>query len=282
MPVPPVLPAIADQPLSVVLLARNASAHVEALLREWIVYLNARNQEFELILVDDSSNDGTAEVAQTVADHEPRLRVLRHDEPKGEGAALRTGVAQSTRPLLFTSLCQPEYRPEQLGKLLDKPAGEEGKKKEIDQVHLMTGYRAAVPLPFGVRLTGWFWRMFCRVVFSYRTHPIPGWLGWRGHAGWLLARIIFGVRTHDAVCPVRLYRREIFERIPIQSDSTFAWVEVLAKANFLTHLMAAEEVPLPITPRSKADDFGRIFRDARKLMKHPDFGPPVLPAGQNS
>jgi glycosyltransferase involved in cell wall biosynthesis len=276
MPVPQTLPPIAGQPLSVVLLAQNASAHVEALLLDWLTWLDARNQEYELILVDDGSSDGTADRAGAIADKSLRLRVLRHDEPKGEGAALRTGVAAASKPLLFCSLCRPDHRPEQLGQLLDKPTALEGGGKEIDQVHLITGFRAATPVPLGVRIVSVMWRIFCRLLFSYRPMRLPGWLGWRGHAGWLLARIVFALRTHDVGCPVRLYRREIFEHIPIQSDSAFAHVEVLAKANFLGHLLA-EEVPLAITPRP-GPDFRTIWREARRLFRSPDFGPPVLPS----
>ena len=36
-----------------------------------------------------------------------------------------------------------------------------------------------------------------------------GWLGWRGHAGRLLVRVLFGVRYQDVLCPFRLLRSEV-------------------------------------------------------------------------
>ena len=91
--------------------------------------------------------------------------------------------------------------------------------------------------------------MFCRVVFSAAPDPLPGWLGTNGHAARLLARVLFGVRTRDVLCPYRLLRREIFARIPIQSRGPFAHVELLAKANFLGHMMG-EELPIDVVPPS--------------------------------
>ena len=131
--------------------------------------------------------------------------------PQGEGVAcVALSLAAANRPLLFCSLCQPDYRPDQLGQLLDKPTSTEKKDKEIDHVHLMTGYRAAAPVARGLRILGWLWRVLCWVGFSYRPLPLPGWLGWRGHAGGLLARIMFALRSRDVACPVQLFRRDIF------------------------------------------------------------------------
>jgi len=199
---------------------------------------------------------------------------------------LRTGLAAARHPLICYTLCKPEYRPEFLDKLFDRPfvpedAIEPGKAllepdKEIDHVHLLSAYRAGVPVPLPWRVTGWLWRMVCKVVFSYTPHPLPGWLGYRRYLGWLLSRIFFGVRHHDVLCPFRLLRREILARIPIQSNGPFAHAELLAKANFLEAVMG-EEQPIDLVPGPYRGDFGQIWKEARRVFDHPDFGPAVLP-----
>jgi glycosyltransferase involved in cell wall biosynthesis len=277
MPVPQPLPPIATGPLSVVLLARDAAGHVEASLNGWLDHLDTRGQAYELILCDDGSSDGTADRAEAMTANRAGLRVLRHAVTKGEGAALRMALAHARHPLLFVSLLRPEYHPEHLGMLLDRPAAPPMQGKEIDNVHLIGSYRAGARVPVVLRVVGFLWRLFVRVVFSYKQTRLPGWLGWRRHAGWLLTRILFGLRYHDVACPVRLVRRDIFARIPIQSDSTFAHVEVLAKANFLGYYMA-EEVPLDISPQAYAGDLAAIRRDGKQVFRRPDFGPAVLPA----
>lgn len=274
MPTPPTLPPVAGQPLSVILLAADAAAHVQEVLTGWLAWLDKRGKPYELLLVDDGSADGTASLADGLTARHPRLRVLRHVERQGEGAALRTGLAAAAQPLIFYTLCQPDYRPEQLEKMLDKPMDESQPGKAIDHVHLMSGYRAGVPVPRGMRALGWVWRVFSAVVFSHWPQPLPGWLGWRRHLGWLLARAVFALRHHDVACPFRLVRREVVARIPIQSNSAFAHVELLAKANFLGHLLG-EELPIAVRPRPWRYGKGELWREVRALLRRPDFGPPV-------
>jgi hypothetical protein len=268
MPEFPPLPPVAAEPLSVVLLARDDAAHVEAVVADWVTHLNGLDRDYEVLLVDDGSGDGTADRAAALADRFARVRLLRHDAPRGEGAALAAGVAAARFPLLCYARCEPRYRPADLSRLL----------KEIDRVHLASGYRAGRAVPPGWRLVGRLYRFFCRVVFSQAPPPLPGWLGWRRHAGRLLVRVLFGVRNHDVACPFRLIRREIFARIPLQSQGTFAHVEILAKANFLGHLIG-EEVPLgdrsrPVVPEERtAEPPGHVFAEGYRVFSHPDFGP---------
>jgi hypothetical protein len=108
---------------------------------------------------------------------------------------------------------------------------------------------------------------------------LPGWLGWQRHLGRLAVRALFGVRNRDVACPFRLIRREIFARIPLQSDGPFVHVEILAKANFLGKVLG-EEVPLgdrnrPVTAAARPDapGVGSVVREACRLFRHADFGP---------
>jgi glycosyltransferase involved in cell wall biosynthesis len=84
----------------------------------------------------------------------------------------------------------------------------------------------------------------------------------------------FGLRTTDPRCGLRLYRKSLFERFPIQSVSTFADVEILAKASFVGCLLSEVEVdgqpptsPGPETAeRSPTSDFWRV-------LSYPVFDP---------
>ncbi|MBY0231116.1 MAG: glycosyltransferase [Gemmataceae bacterium] len=247
-------------------------------MRRWLDWLDKRGGEYELLVVDDASDDGTADRVQAIA--HPRLRVLRHDAPKGEGAALRTGLAALAQPLLFYTLLRPEYPPEPLGAMLEKqvPLHDEAKTmaREIDHVHLVSGYRAGVPVPAALRLLGTLWRGFCWLVVGTMPERLPGWLGWKRHLGWVWLRLVFGLRYPDAMCPYRLLRREMLPRLPIQSDSAFAHAELLAKANFLGHILAAEQARLDAVPLDRGDG-AAIRRDALRVQNAPDFGPAALP-----
>jgi glycosyltransferase involved in cell wall biosynthesis len=270
----PSLPPIADAPISVVLLARQCVDQVEPVVLAWNDFLKALGRDYELFLVDDGSTDGTADRAESLRERAPVLRVLRQEQ-HGEGAALRAGIAAGTLPLLFYTICDPIYRPADLARMFDKRLPDPPGGREIDHAHIALAFRAGELVPAPLVVIGWFWRLFCRVTLGYWPAPLPGWLGWRAHAGRLLIRIFFGLRTQDVYCPFRLMRREIFRRIPIQSNGPFAHVEILAKANFLGFVVT-EEIPLEVSARPNPES-ASMWRDGLRVLNDPDFGPTVLP-----
>ncbi|HYT88239.1 MAG TPA: glycosyltransferase family 2 protein [Gemmataceae bacterium] len=261
-------PPIATSPLSVVLPAFNAAADLEAILTAWVKELDRLSRPYEILLVDDASTDETAVRAEALVGQMPALRVLRHAVRRGLGAALRTGIEAASHPLLFYTICDRQYRPEDLKVLL----------AAIDRVDLVTGCRAGRPTPGWAHALGTTYRLFVRVLFGLQLEPSRCWLG---ASGWLrrrVARWIFGVRVDDPECAFRLFRRSILQRFPIQTDGDFAQVEILAKANFVGCLI--DQVPVahqprpdgrPLAPDGLSD---RPGRDAYRLFRAATFNPP--------
>jgi glycosyltransferase involved in cell wall biosynthesis len=273
----PRLPPISSQPLSVVLLARNPGGHLDTVLSAWVTFLNGLDREFEVIVADDGSTDGSGERAEALAASYRRVRILRLAKAQGEGAALRAALEIAQHPLLFYTLCDPHYQPSDLGRLLRKRPDPNKPDLEIDQVHIMSAARGGARMPWLWRLTGMLWRMIFRLLFTQAPERLPGWLGWKRHLARILVRTLFGVRYHDIACPFRLHRRAIFARIPLQSDGAFVHVEILAKANYLGHIMG-EEVPLepghdpPLQSKWSREEWEQLLTDARRVLTHPDFG----------
>jgi dolichyl-phosphate beta-glucosyltransferase len=79
--------------LSVVIPAFDEALRLPPTLERVLAYLSARRICFEIVVVDDGSRDHTDLAAKSLGD--PRVRVLRHTENRGKGAALRTGVLAS-------------------------------------------------------------------------------------------------------------------------------------------------------------------------------------------
>src|SRR5216684_6274346 len=124
------LPPIQAEPISALMPIYNDLAGLQSSLEAWISVLNNLNRDYEILLVDDASTDGTLDLAQSLVEKNPKVRLLRHEAHAGFGACLRTGLPAARFPLLLISTCDGCYQPADLPRLL----------KWIDKVHLVAGY----------------------------------------------------------------------------------------------------------------------------------------------
>src|SRR2546423_14317835 len=79
----------------------NEIGNVTAAVAEARAAAASAAHEYEVIVVDDGSTDGTGAVARALAAAYPRVRVLEHELNRGYGAALRTGIAAVRMPWLL-------------------------------------------------------------------------------------------------------------------------------------------------------------------------------------
>jgi glycosyltransferase involved in cell wall biosynthesis len=262
---PPVRPTIAAAPLTVVLIASEPIPDLPALLAAWKAVLDARGSEYEIILVDDSGVPSTP--PDTPEGQVPGVRLIRHETQRGFGTSLRAGVESARQPLLFYTTADGQYHPDDLKKLFE----------QIDQVDRVSGFRCWQSVPAWLRGVGAAWRAFVRVVMGVKEERKSCWLGWPEERQRLLARLLFGLRVQDVNCAFRLFRREVFDRFPIQSDGAFAQVEVLAKANFLAWM---GEVAVRYTPPRPAAAMYWLTWDRAEIARvfsHPEFRPATPP-----
>ncbi|MFD0267633.1 glycosyltransferase [Streptomyces sp. NPDC127106] len=116
--------------LSVVIPARADGHRIGATVAAVREHLDARDGtgpgDWELVVVDDGSADGTEAATEAAAAGDPRIRLIRLDGPRGKGAALRAGVAATAgRRVLLTDagLDTPLDELDRLERLLDTAAG---------------------------------------------------------------------------------------------------------------------------------------------------------------
>ena len=81
--------------LSIVIPAYNEEKRLGSTLESVYAYLLSREVEFELIVVDDGSTDGTVDVVKEFALHHPAIRLLSYSPNQGKGHAVREGVKKS-------------------------------------------------------------------------------------------------------------------------------------------------------------------------------------------
>jgi dolichol-phosphate mannosyltransferase len=80
--------------LSVVIPANNEAASIAATLRAAGAALESAGIDYELLVIDDHSADGTSAIVATVAATNPRVRCHRNEGDRGFGLAVRSGLDQ--------------------------------------------------------------------------------------------------------------------------------------------------------------------------------------------
>ena len=78
--------------LSIVIPAYNEARRLPGTLPRVVEYASRLDEPVEIILVDDGSSDGTAEVTASIAATSGLVTLLRSDRNRGKGAAVRRGM----------------------------------------------------------------------------------------------------------------------------------------------------------------------------------------------
>ena len=141
---------ILDRSVSVVIPAFNEAAHVAGQIRAVDDVLAKSGWEYEIIVVDDGSDDGTAEAAAATG-----ARLLRHRRNRGYGASLKRGIAAAQHGWVLITDADGTYPPSAIPRLLAR----------ADDNEMVVGARtgAEVRIPLVRRPAKW----FLRVLASY-------------------------------------------------------------------------------------------------------------------
>jgi len=103
--------------LSVLIPCKNEAENLAFLLDEIIAALSSR--DFEILIIDDGSTDGTFNLIRVKAEKDGHLRYIRHDKSAGKGAALRTGIYAARGEIILTIDGDGQNDPAYLPKLAD-------------------------------------------------------------------------------------------------------------------------------------------------------------------
>ena len=81
--------------ISVIIPAFNEEHRLPGTLESVYEYLNAKKADFEIVVVDDGSDDGTAEFVRSYSSNHPQVRVISYTQNRGKGYAVRIGMLDS-------------------------------------------------------------------------------------------------------------------------------------------------------------------------------------------
>jgi glycosyltransferase involved in cell wall biosynthesis len=184
-----------DFVLSVVIPVYNEARTIHEILRR----VRAVPIRKQIILVDDCSKDGTADVLRKLAETEDDLTIAFHQVNRGKGAALRTGFQHATGDVVIVQDADLEYEPEQYPELLQP---------------IIEGRADVV---FGSRFVGethrvlYFWHSVGNKVLT------------------LLSNMFTNLNLTDMEVCYKLFKREIIQSIPLKSNRFGFEPEVTAK-----------------------------------------------------
>lgn len=173
----------------------------------------------ELIAVDDCSADGSFELLRGLAGKHSEVRLFRHEENRGKGAALRTGFCQVCGEVVVIQDADLEYHPEDFPRLL-API----ERDEADVV-------------YGSRFLGHTRREFIS------THAAANRLLT------LLSNWMTGLRLSDMETCYKMFRADLLDRFALRS-SRFE-IEPELTAAFARLDVRILEVPISYAGRDK-------------------------------
>ena len=85
-----------DVQLSVIVPAYNEEDRIASGIKEILEFLQSeQNPKWELVVVDDGSEDDTPYIVDKIISGDDRARLIRYSPNRGKGFAVRTGVERS-------------------------------------------------------------------------------------------------------------------------------------------------------------------------------------------
>jgi glycosyltransferase involved in cell wall biosynthesis len=218
--------------ISCILPAYNEEKNLEAAVKSCFEALERLFENFEIIIVDDGSDDGTKELAHKLAADDSRIKVVHHENNLGYGAALRSGFSAANEKLIFFTDSDGQFDPNEIEKLIPRLA-------KTDMVVGFRSQRADPPL-----------RKIYGSLFS------------------LIIRIIFGIQVRDINCAFKIFRKSIIDGVTLESPGALVNAELLiiARQKGITPI----EVPVSHFPRKHGQQTGGslkvVFRAGMELI----------------
>jgi len=187
----------------------------------------------EVLVVNDGSTDRTPALADALAVADPRVRV-HHQENRGYGGALRAGFANASGEMICFSDGDLQFDLREMSRL--KARMDDPTKKRVDAV-----------IGFRIRRRDPPHRIFIAKTYN------------------AIVSVLFGLRVRDIDCAMKLFRREVFDGLPLDTDSPFLSAELLIKLRARGERIA--QVGVNHYPRAAGTNTGASFRKILRTFR---------------
>jgi glycosyltransferase involved in cell wall biosynthesis len=212
--------------LSVVIPVHNEKDNLHSLFPELNEVLETLDLEFEIIVVNDGSTDGSERILDHLAETDHRLRILHLNKNFGQSSAMMAGFDYASGDVIVAMDGDNQNDPSDIPRLLEK---------------MKEGYAV---------VSGW---------RKGRKEPTIRKLVPSRIANWLISKIS-GVRLHDYGCSLKAYRKEVIKGIKIYGE-THRFIPIFSS----WHGATITEIPVGHRPRKHGVSHYGISR-VRKVV----------------
>jgi dolichyl-phosphate beta-glucosyltransferase len=223
--------------ISLVIPAFNEAARLPRFLETVRAYGSEHlSGDYEVLVVDDGSTDGSQEMLAEMATQWPQLRLLHHARNRGKGAAVRTGMLAAEGELLLFADADGATAIEEESRL---------RKAVNDGADLAVGSRLTADKDVTIR------RTWTRALI--------------GRLFALAVRVLFGLCVRDTQCGFKMFRQEAGRRLfeQLTEERYLFDLELLLLANRNGYRVAEVAVNWSDQPGSRLS----LLRESSQILR---------------
>jgi len=154
-------------------------------------------KDYEVTIIEDGSPDKTGEVADALAAKYPKVKVIHHIKNKGYGATLYEGFTSAKLEYVFYTDGDNQFDLEELKKFVAL----------IPFTDMVVGYRKKKHYSS--------YRKFTSFIYN------------------IILRIVFGIDYIDIDCAFKVIKRDLFDKIMVNTKDAFIDAEIMIRAKLL-------------------------------------------------
>jgi glycosyltransferase involved in cell wall biosynthesis len=212
----------------------NDAGSIGTMVRAVHGALETQVDDFEVIVVNDGSQDDSLAVLRALANELPRLRVIDHDVNRGYGGALQSGFAAATKQWVFYTDGDAQYDASEITRCI---------AAVTSATDIVQGWKTS-------RGDSWYRKVIGRVYH---------------HA----VKRLFNLHVRDTDCDFRLIRRSLLDKVNLRSTSGVICVELMRSFERVGAQFVEVGVSHYFRPHGKSQFFRlpAIARSANQLLQ---------------